>query len=268
MKTVLFCGGQGMRMRDMPEPVPKPMANIGYRPLLWHLMKYYAHYGHRDFILCLGYRADVIKNYFVNYSEYISNDFVLFDGGRQTELLNKDIDDWRITFLDTGQNRNIGQRLLCAKKFVENEEVFLANYADGLTDLPLPSVIDFFRRSGKVACFVAVNPTASFHIAKSQPDGTVTAIEHITKAGYRVNGGFFILRKEIFDYIEPGDELVEAPFRRLIAAGQLVAYRHDGFWACMDTFKEKQQLEELLARGEAPWEVWREPQPVALAATI
>ena len=265
MKTVLFCGGQGMRLRDMPEPVPKPMATIGYRPLLWHLMKYYAHYGHREFVLCLGYRADAIKQYFVNYHEYVSNDFVLSDGGRQTELLTRDIDDWRITFLDTGLNRNIGQRLLRAKKFVEHDEMFLANYADGLTDLPLPEVIDFFRRSGKIACFVAVNPTASFHIAATQPDGTVTAIEHITKAGYRVNGGYFIFRREIFDYLNEGEELVEEPFQRLMAERQLLAYRHDGFWACMDTFKEKQQLEELLGQGQAPWEVWREPEPQAVS---
>ncbi|HWL14607.1 MAG TPA: sugar phosphate nucleotidyltransferase [Opitutus sp.] len=257
MKTVLFCGGLGMRMRDMPEPLPKPMATIGYRPILWHLMKYYAHYGHRDFVLCLGYRADLIKQYFVNYSEYITNDFVLSDGGRQTELLSKDIQDWRITFLDTGLSRNIGQRLLMARRFVQDEEIFLANYADGLTDLPLDQAVNFFRRSGKVACFLAVNPTASFHIAATKPDGTVTAIEHIGKSGYRINGGYFLFRREIFNYLHEGEELVEAPFRRLIAEEQLLAYCYDGFWACMDTFKEKQHLEDLLARDQAPWEVWR-----------
>ena len=260
MKTVLFCGGQGMRMRDMPEPVPKPMATIGYRPILWHLMKYYAHYGHRDFVLCLGHRADVIKQYFVNYSEYLTNDFVLSEGGHKTELLSKDIQDWRITFLDTGLNRNIGQRLLQAKRFVENEEIFLANYADGLTDLNLDKMVEFFRRSGKVACFLGVNPTASFHIASSNPDGTVTGIDHISKGGFRVNGGYFLFRREIFNYLHEGEELVEQPFARLIAEKQLLSYRHDGFWACMDTFKEKQHFEELLARGEAPWEVWRDPE--------
>lgn len=258
MKTVLFCGGLGLRMRDLPEPVPKPMAPIGYRPILWHLMKYYAHFGHRDFVLCLGHRADAIKQYFVDYREYLTNDFVLSEGGRKTELLHQDISDWRITFLGTGLNRNIGQRLLQAKPFVEHDEMFLANYSDGLSDAPLDEMISFFRQSGKIACFLAVNPNASFHLARTEPDGTVSAIDHIGRTGYRVNGGYFIFRREIFDYLHEGEELVEAPFHRLIAERQLLAYRHDGFWACMDTFKEKQQLEELFARGDAPWEVWRQ----------
>lgn len=257
MKVVLFCGGQGMRLREMPEPVPKPMATIGYRPLLWHLMKYYSHYGHREFVLCLGYRADVIKHYFLTYNECVSNDFVLSNGGKTVELLGKDIDDWKVTFVDTGQNCNVGQRLQRVRRFVEDDEIFLANYADGLTDLPLDKLIDFFRQRNKVACFVGVRPTASFHIASVEPDGVVRDIEHITKSGSRVNGGFFVLRREIFNYIQEGEELVEQPFRRLIAEKQLVAYPYDGFWACMDTFKEKQHLEELYSRGNAPWEVWR-----------
>ncbi len=257
MKVVLFCGGQGLRLREMPEPVPKPMATIGYRPLLWHLMKYYAHFGHREFVLCLGYRADVIKHYFLTYNECISNDFVLSNGGKTIELLGKDIDDWKITFVDTGQNCNVGQRLQRVKRFVDEDEIFLANYADGLTDLPLDKLIDYFRRQNKVACFVGVRPTASFHIASIEPDGVVRDIEHIAKSGSRVNGGFFVLRREIFSYIQEGEELVEQPFQRLIAEKQLIAYPYDGFWACMDTFKEKQQLEELYSRGRAPWEVWR-----------
>lgn len=246
-----------MRLREMPEPVPKPMASIGYRPLLWHLMKYYSYHGHREFILCLGYRADVIKQYFLDYNECISNDFVLSNGGKNVELLRKDIDDWRITFVDTGLNSNVGQRLLRVKKYVEGDEMFLANYADGLSDLPLDQVIDCFRRQNKVACFAAVKPTASFHVAALEPDGVVREIVHITKAGHRVNGGFFVFRQGIFDHIKEGEDLVEQPFHRLIAAQQLMAYPYDGFWACMDTFKEKQQLEELYARGNAPWEVWR-----------
>ena len=257
MKVVLFCGGQGMRLREMPEPVPKPMATIGYRPLLWHLMKYYSHYGHREFILCLGYRADVIKQYFLNYNECVSNDFILSNGGKNVELLRKDIEDWRITFKDTGLNSNVGQRLVRVKEFVENDEIFLANYADGLSDLPLSKVIDHFKSQNKVACFVGVKPTASFHVASFDHDGVVHEIGHIAKSGSRVNGGFFIFRKEIFNYIKAGEELVDEPFHRLIGERQLIAYPYDGFWACMDTFKEKQCLEERYARGDAPWEVWR-----------
>ena len=143
MKVVLFCGGLGMRIRDA-EDLPKPMVQIGYRPILWHVMKYYAHFGHKDFILCLGHRADAIKNYFLNYNECVSNDFVLSGGGKNLELLNSDIHDWRITFVDTGINSNIGQRLKAVEKYLEGEEEFLANYSDGLTDLPLPAAARTF----------------------------------------------------------------------------------------------------------------------------
>ena len=264
MKVVLFCGGQGMRLREMPESVPKPMATIGYRPLLWHLMKYYSHYGHRDFVLCLGHRADVIKSYFLNYNECVSNDFVLSNGGRSVELLRKDIEDWRITFVDTGLNSNVGQRLLRVRKFVGEDEMFLANYADGLSDLPLPHLIDYFKEKNKIACFVGVKPTASFHVAAVEPDGVVREIEHISKSGSVVNGGFFAFRREIFDYIHEGEELVDQPFHRLIQERQLLTYPYGGFWACMDTFKEKQQLDDLYIRGNAPWEVWRTTSGAAL----
>jgi glucose-1-phosphate cytidylyltransferase len=259
MKVVLFCGGHGMRMREYSEVIPKPMVQIGYRPILWHLMNYYAHYGHKDFILCLGYRADAIKSYFLQYDECVSNDFVLSGGGQKVELLHKDIDDWKITFVDTGLNSNIGQRLLRVRRFVEDDEMFLANYADGLSDLPLDIYIENFLQSNKTACFIGVKPTASFHIAKARPDGTVEEIEHITTSGHRVNGGFFALRHEIFDYINEGEEMVEQPFRRLIAKRQLITYQHDAFWACMDTFKERQYLDDLYTRGDAPWQVWKQP---------
>ncbi len=256
MKVVLFCGGQGMRLREGPQPVPKPMAVIGYRPLLWHLMKYYAHYGHNEFILCLGYGADIIKQSFLNYNECVSNDFVLSDGGKKVELLCKDIEDWRITFVDTGQNSNVGQRLLRVKQFVEGENLFLANYVDGLTDLVLPQQIEYFLTNHRVACFLGVTPTASFHTVSMDPDGTVSEIAHIARSGNLINGGFFVFRQEIFNYINEGEDLVEEPFRRLISGRQLVAYPYGGFWACMDTFKEKQQLEDLHASGRAPWRVW------------
>jgi glucose-1-phosphate cytidylyltransferase len=256
MKVVLFCGGLGTRMREYSETIPKPMVPIGYRPIIWHVMKYYAHYGHKDFVLCLGYKADVIKNYFRNYDECISNDFVLSGGGKNLELLNSDIDDWRITFVDTGLSSNIGMRLKAVEKHVQNEEVFLANYTDGLSDVDLEAVVEKFLKSRSVACFVSVKPRASFHMITVDDEGTVKSIEHIAKSGARINGGFFVLRREIFQYMRDGDELVEEPFRRLIAAGQLFSYPHDGFWACMDTFKEMQQLEDLHGRGNAPWMVW------------
>lgn len=257
MKVVLFCGGQGMRMREYSDAIPKPMVQIGYRPLIWHVMKYYAHYRHTDFVLCLGYRGDVIKEYFLNYNECISNDFVISGGGKKIDLLRSDIEDWRITFSDTGLTSNIGQRLLRAKQFVAHEEMFLANYADGLSDLPLAPVIEDFTRRRKIACFVGVNPASSFHVAAIDQDGTVRQIGPITKAGQRINGGYFVFRREIFDYIKEGEELVEEPFHRLIEEGQLIAYPYDGFWACVDTFKEKQHFDDLYLRGSAPWEIWK-----------
>lgn len=256
MKVVLFCGGLGMRLRSYDENVPKPMVRIGYRPILWHVMKYYAHYGHKDFILCLGYKADVIKNYFLNYNECISNDFVLSNGGRNLHLLNSDTHDWEITFVDTGLHTNIGQRLKAVERHLEGEEMFMANYADGLTDLSLPDMIDTFERSSATACFLSVCPPQSFHVVSSESDGTVRSIHHIADSNLHINGGYFILRREIFDYMRNGEELVVEPFQRLIAKGKLTTYRHDGFWACMDTFKERQLLEDLHAQEQAPWEAW------------
>ena len=245
-----------MRMREFSEALPKPMVPIGYRPILWHVMKYYAHFGHKDFILCLGYKADVIKRYFLEYNEFVSNNFVLSDGGKKLELLSSDIHDWNITFVDTGLTSNIGQRLKLVQQYLQGEPMFLANYTDGLSDVPLPAVIEAFKDSGNIACFVSVRPRASFHLIDMGQSGVVKSIEHIARSGARMNGGFMVLRQEIFDFIEDGDELVEEPFRRLIRAGRLMAYPHDGYWACMDTFKEKQDLEDVFGRGSAPWAVW------------
>lgn len=258
MKVVLFCGGLGMRLRDYADNVPKPLVPLGYRPLMWHLMKYYAHFGHRDFILCLGYRGDMIKQFFLNYEEAISNDFVLSDGGRKRELIHSDIQDWRITFVETGLRSNIGQRLAAVRPHLEGDDMFMANYADGLTDLHLPDHIENFTRSGKVATFLAVKPNLSYHFLTMGPDGLVKTLRSNESSDLRINGGFFVFRKEIFDVMEPGDELVEEPFERLIQRKELLAYPYDGFWAPMDTSKDKQQMDDLLASGSPPWYVWRE----------
>jgi glucose-1-phosphate cytidylyltransferase len=261
MKVVLFCGGLGLRIRDA-EDIPKPMVQIGYRPILWHVMKYYAHFGHKDFILCLGYRADTIKNYFLNYNECASNDFVLTGGGKKLELFSSDIDDWRITFADTGINANIGQRLKAVEKHLEGEDVFLANYSDGLTDLPLPEQLTHFQQADKIASFLCVRPNLSYHMVSlhDRDNGLVSAIHAINNGAVRINGGFFIFKREIFDYIGPQEELVDKPFQRLVQEKQLIGYRYDGFWESMDTFKDKQHLESLYASGNAPWEVWKDRQ--------
>jgi glucose-1-phosphate cytidylyltransferase len=257
MKVVLFCGGLGLRLRDYSENIPKPMATVGYRPILWHVMKYYAHYGHKDFILCLGHRADTIKDYFVNYAEYVSNDFVLSAGGKNIDLINRDIHDWKITFADTGINSNVGQRLKAVEKYLEGEEVFLANYSDGVSDLPLPEQIDHFRKSDKIASFLCVRPNLSYHLVSLNGGGLVSNIQDMNKSDIRINGGYFVMKKDIFKYIKEGEELVHEPFRRLVSEQQLIAYPYDGFWASMDTFKDKQYLDDLYAKGAAPWEVWK-----------
>ncbi len=257
MKVVLFCGGLGMRLREYSEFIPKPMVEIGYRPILWHVMKYYAHYGHKDFILCLGHKADAVKRYFLNYNECVSNNFVLTNGGKDLQLLNSDIGDWRITFVDTGLNSNIGQRLRAVENYLEGEGVFLANYADGLTDLFFPDYLNGFLASNKIGAFLSVKPTQSFHVVTVNGDQEVTGIQHIGDSEIWINGGYFIFRREIFHYIKGGEELVNEPFRRLIDDKQLITQKHTGFWVAMDTFKDKQFLDDLVARDKGPWEVWK-----------
>lgn len=258
MKVVLFCGGLGMRIRDA-EDIPKPMVHIGYRPILWHVMKYYAHFGHKDFILCLGYRADVIKNYFLNYNECSSNDFVLSAGGKKLELIHSDIQDWRITFVDTGINSNIGQRLKAVEGYLDGEEEFLANYSDGLSDLPLPHQLEHFHGADKIAGFLCVRPNLGYHLVSLQQGNSnlVSAIHAIDNGSVRINGGFFVFKHRIFDYIHAKEELVSEPFQRLIEEEQLIGYPYDGFWTSMDTFKDKQHLESLCGGGVAPWELWK-----------
>ncbi|HEU5297041.1 MAG TPA: sugar phosphate nucleotidyltransferase [Burkholderiaceae bacterium] len=257
MKVVLFCGGLGTRLREHSDTIPKPLVNVGYRPILWHLMRYYAHYGHKDFILALGYRGDMVREYFLNYNECMSNDFVLSEGGRKVELLNSDLDDWRITFVDTGLHSNIGQRLLRVRKHLQGETEFLANYADGLSDVPLDQQLADFHRRQVIASFVAVRTGQSFHSVHSDDGGLVTGFGQIAESEFWINGGFFCLRQAIFDYIEEGDELVEKPFQRLIAKRELAVYRHRGYWQSMDTFKDKISFDRREARGDCPWKVWQ-----------
>ena len=261
MKVVLFCGGLGLRIREAGENIPKPMVPIGYRPILWHLMRYYAHYGHKDFVLCLGYRGDVNKRYFLDYDECISNDFVLSNGGKSVKLLASDTDNWSITFVDTGMDASVGQRLRAVRQHLDGEEMFLANYADNLSDVPLPAVIDHAKKHDKLATFVSVRPSQTFHVVRTAGDGSsVTAITPAAAGDLWMNGGFMVLKNGIFDHLHAGEELVVDCFNRLIGLNQLTTYRHGGFWAAMDTFKEKMNLEEMYARGQAPWEVWRQKE--------
>jgi glucose-1-phosphate cytidylyltransferase len=256
MKVVLFCGGQGMRLRGYNNQIPKPMMMVGYRPILWYLMKYYAYFGHKDFILLLGYKADVIKDYFVNYHEYISNDFVLSKGGKKLSMINTDISDWTITFLDTGINANVGDRLLLAKEHLKSEEMFFANYADGLTDLPLNIMLNQFKASKCTGIFMACQPNLTFHFAYFNEKNQLEGIHPAAETGLFINAGYFIFRNTIFDYLKKGEELVEEPFKRMIKDRKLMAYKYNGFWRGVDTFKDKHEIDDLYKADKAPWKVW------------
>ncbi|MEM1190838.1 MAG: sugar phosphate nucleotidyltransferase [Pseudomonadota bacterium] len=256
MKVVFFCGGLGTRLRGHQDTTPKPMVSIGQRPILWHLMMYYAHYGHRDFILCLGYLGNQIKDYFVNYREWHSNDFELRGDSSEPVLLNKDISDWKITFVDTGLHSNIGERLSAVRPFIGDDPYFLANYSDGLSDLPLDQYVQTFLEKDKVASFACVRPSQSYHVVDLEEDGTVVSLRSASESDTWINGGFFAFSQRIFDYLGEGEELVEEPFQRLIVDSELTAYRHSGFWACIDTPKDKKAFDEMESRNYRPWQVW------------
>jgi glucose-1-phosphate cytidylyltransferase len=250
----LFCGGLGTRLREHSDTVPKALVEIGPRPIIWHLMRYYASFGHKSFYLCLGYKGNLIKDYFLNYNHYRSNDFSLVIGRSDVELLDNDIEDWKITFVETGMHSNLAQRLARVREHVADEEVFLANYSDGLSDLPLDTYLEDFQKSGATAGFVSVRPVSGYHIVESGDDHMVTRVQSVMDSNVWINGGFFALRQEIFDVIEEGEELVEEPFGRLIDQRKLYAWRHTGFWQAMDTYKDWSALDGKYHNGERPWE--------------
>jgi glucose-1-phosphate cytidylyltransferase len=243
-------------LREHSDAIPKPLVNVGYRPIVWHLMRYYAHYGHTEFILCLGYRGDLVREYFLRYEEAMTNDFTLHAKDRRIELHSRDLGDWKITFVDTGLHSNIGERLMRVRKYVQNEQAFLANYADGLTDLPLDRQIAEFHQRDVVASFAAVRSSQSFHAVHSGDDGMVTGMGVMPDQPLWINGGFFLMRPDIFKYMQEGEELVEKPFGRLISERKLASFRWGGFWQCMDTFKDKITFDRMEAHGDCPWMIW------------
>jgi len=259
MKVVLFCGGLGTRIREYSEHVPKPMIPVGSQPILWHIMDYYSRYGHRDFILCLGYKAEIIKKYFLEFNQTVCNDCVISDFGKKVELLGEHPPDWRVTLVDTGVWRNIGERLSAVKDHLTGEEMFLANYSDGLTDAPLEDMIRQFKQSKAIGCFIAVHPQFNFHFVEFNGSDSVCRLRTTQQSQVWINGGYFIFRSEIFEHIRDGEELVLEPFNRLIAAGRLMGYKYEGFWRAMDTLRDRQILEEMVERGETPWRPPRAP---------
>ncbi|QOV99842.1 glucose-1-phosphate cytidylyltransferase [Rhodococcus pyridinivorans] len=258
MKVVLFCGGYGMRMRnDRNDQIPKPMQMVGPRPILWHIMRYYAHFGHKEFILCLGYGASKIKEFFLDYHEEQSNDFVLH--GNRVDCLSTDISDWKITFVDTGLESAIGERLRRVRRYLDGDEHFLANYADVLTDAPLDDMIEAFHTSGATASMLVVPPQSSFHCVDVAENGEIKEITPVSNFPIWENGGYFVLNQAIFDLLPPGGDLVADVCGPLAGQGKLFGYRHFGFWKPADTFKERAELADNFARGIHPWTVWETP---------
>ncbi len=259
MKTVILCGGQGTRIREASEALPKPMLSIGGRPIVWHVMKSYAHHGYHDFVLCLGYKGWQVKQFFLTYREQLC-DVRLNLRSMKTELLSDraETEDWNVVLADTGEHTMTGGRVTAIRKYVEGDDLFFLTYADGLSDIDLRALAEFHRRHGKVMTMTTVHPPGRFGELTLDGDQVTSFREKPASASY-INGGFFVCdAKRIWDYLpDRADSVLERePLQRLAEDGQLVAYRHHGFWQCMDTFREFTMLNDLWSDDAAPWKKW------------
>ncbi len=270
MKVVLFCGGQGQRLLDAgtgqestpkrASDAPKPLHLVGGKPILWHLMKWYATYGHTDFILCVGFRGECVRNWVGDLCAEHLDEPTALPGVPRQHLLDGEAAGWSITIVDSGLRVPVGQRLRAVRSLVGAEDLFLANYADGLSDVPLPELIDEAHRSDAVATLLAVRPPETIHTVDFRPDSTaINRIAPMAEQEIWINAGFFVLRPTVFDLIHPGEDLVDAPFTRLARAGRLGGYRYRGFWRAMDTAKDRLILDELWSSGVRPWAIWEAP---------
>lgn len=256
MKVVILAGGMGTRLREETEYRPKPMVQIGGRPMLWHIMKTYAHYGHNDFVICLGYKGEMIRDYFLNY-ETQNRDFAITLGSGKVEILGNHTEDgWRVTLADTGDKTMTGGRIKRIQKYITGE-TFFATYGDGVADIDIESLAAFHRRQGRLATVTAVRPSSRYGELAIEAGRVTLFREKPQVAEGWINGGFLVLEPQVFDLIEgDGDSLETGLLARLVEREQLAVYQHEGFWQCMDTYREMQQLDDLWARNAAPWRVW------------
>ncbi|MDI6728689.1 MAG: glucose-1-phosphate cytidylyltransferase [Thermodesulfovibrionales bacterium] len=260
MKVVILCGGQGTRIRGVDDNLPKPMIPIGQFPILWHIMKYYAESGYKEFVLCLGYKGQVIKEFFLNYETYTS-DFTLTLGtakGMEFHNTHNEI-NWKITLAETGLNAMTGARVRKIQKYLQGEENFMLTYGDGVGNVNIAELLAFHRSHGKVMTITGVRPPGRFGELMSNSEGKVTEFNEKPQAsGGRISGGFFVCRKEIFNYLEEREDLIleQEPMRRLVCEGQMMVYEHDSFWQPMDTYRDYMLLNELYQKGKAPWVIW------------
>lgn len=258
MKTVILCGGRGTRLGEHGVSVPKALIEIGGRPVLWHLMKIYAHYGSKDFILCLGFLGDAIKRYFLEH-HWLYSDFTLeMSRAGDYRLSNRaaDSEDWRITFAGTGFDTNTGGRVKRIEKYVGDDETFCVTYGDGLADIDLRALLEFHHSHGRLATLTAVHPRSNFGVMKLDAEGAVTEFQEKPVITEWVNGGFFVFNRKVFDYLDENCVLEREPLERLATERQLMAYRHKGFWKCVDTYKDNLEFNQLWDTGRAEWKVW------------
>jgi glucose-1-phosphate cytidylyltransferase len=258
LKVVILCGGYGTRIRDVADDIPKPMITIGHYPILWHIMKYYASFGFKDFILCLGYKGQIIKDFFRNYEAHTKDFTILLGhGGGDVQFHNgHDESDWRVTLAETGLNAMTGARVRKIKKYLGEDENFMLTYGDGLGDVDILSLLSTHKSHGKILTVTGVRPPGRFGEIRAENNGLVSEFNEKPQAsGGRISGGFFVCRRELFDYLEDRDDLVfeVEPMNRLVADRQISLHEHDGFWQPMDTSREYQLLNSLYKKGGAPW---------------
>lgn len=260
MKTVLLCGGYGTRIRDVADDIPKPMIPIGGLPILWHLMKYYAQFKYSEFVLCLGYKGQSIKNFFMNYGAYTRDFTVTLGSGRDIEFHSDHREiDWRITLAETGLGTMTGGRVSKIKKYIGDDDNFFLTYGDGLGDIDLNKLLAFHKRHGKILTVTGVRPPGRFGEMVVDDDSVIKEFNEKPQAGGGcISGGFFVCRKEIFDYLSDSDDLVfeRGPMQALARDGQLVLYKHDSFWQCMDTYRDWELLNDMYDNGKASWVIW------------
>lgn len=256
MKVVILCGGMGTRMKEETEFKPKPLVHVGNKPILYHIMKIYGHYGFTDFVLCLGYKGEMIKEYFLNY-DHMNNDFTIdLDGKKNIVFYDSHREsDWTVTLADTGISTNTGGRIKQVEKYVE-DEAFLATYGDGVADIDLARLLRHHEKKGKLATLTGVHPLSRYGVIKHDEDDLICGFKEKPRLDGWINAGFFVFNREFFDYIGADDILEKEPLERLSKDEQLTLYKHRGFWQCMDTFKDASLLNNMWAQGEAPWKVW------------
>ncbi len=257
MKVVILCGGKGTRMRDMTEFIPKPLVPIGGKPVIWHIMKLYSSFGFREFILCLGYKGSMIKEYF-RHSDWMNNDFTLDRSSRETRLIThgNDLEDWKITFVDTGQDTMTGGRIKRIEAFVDGDE-FMVTYGDGLADVDVRKLLEVHRKMGRIATLTAVHPMSQFGVLEHE-NGLVKTFKEKPRLDGIINGGFFVFSRKIFGYLKDDSTILEEePLKQLTREGQLAMYEHTDFWKCMDTPKDAEELNKLWDSGNASWKVWK-----------